>query len=331
MLAMAAALLPPPLAAQANVTGQLMEGAAKGAIEQPALKQAPAQMRSAQSDCVREANRRGYAVIDMGNYQQSREGWSVDMRARDRRGRVTAGSCFVENRTGDVSLYGFGWGDDWNGQQSLEFVCASTDSKYRECQLPVDGRVRLVKRISDARCVENQTWGQRRDRIWVDDGCRARFEVTRSGGGGNSLVQCASDNQRYRECPLGPGYSARLVRELSNGRCRRDSTWGSRPGVLWVTNGCRGEFERVRGNGQGNGNGQGYGGSAGLPGNSATAARSACLDEAQRLGFKVARDFAPQGVPGGYRLQLQVLAHNGGLRNITCDYSTGNGRARIED
>ena len=36
-------------------------------------------MRSAQSDCVREANRRGYAVIDTGNYQQSRDGWSVDM------------------------------------------------------------------------------------------------------------------------------------------------------------------------------------------------------------------------------------------------------------
>ena len=100
----------------------------------------------------------------------------------------SVGSCFVETRTREVSLYGFGWGDDWNGQNKLEFVCASTDSRYRECQLPVNGRASLVKRISDARCIEGQTWGQRRDLVWVDQGCRARFEVLRGGGGGGGLV-----------------------------------------------------------------------------------------------------------------------------------------------
>lgn len=243
-----AALAPLHLAcAQANSVAPLIDEVVRGAIEQPALKQAPAQMRSAQSACLREANRRGYTVIDTGNYRQSRDGWSVDLRARDRRGRTTDGSCFVETRTGEVSLYGFGWGDDWNGRHTLEFVCASTDSRYRECQLPVDGRARLVKRISDARCVEGRSWGQRRDRVWVDEGCRARFEVTRSGGANGRLIQCVSENQRYRECPLGHGYAVKLVREFSNGRCRPGSTWGTRDGVLWVTGGCRGEFERIRG------------------------------------------------------------------------------------
>ena len=44
---------------------------ARAPINQPALKQAPApQTRSAQGDCVREANRRGFAVLDTCNFQQ---------------------------------------------------------------------------------------------------------------------------------------------------------------------------------------------------------------------------------------------------------------------
>ena len=296
--------------------------ATQGPIAQPSLKQAPVQVRSAQSDCVREANRRGYAVTDTSNFQQSRDGWSVDIRARDRRGQAVSGSCFVETRTGDVSLYGFGWGDDWNGQTSLEFVCASTDMRYRECQLPVNGRARLVKRISDARCVEGETWGQRGDRVWVDRGCRARFEVSRGGGGGSGgLIQCASENQLYRECSIGNGYSARLVRETSKGRCRRDSTWGTRNGVVWVTNGCRGEFERIRGVGHGTNPGQ--------PGNIA-AVQDACRNEARQLGFNVGQQFAPQAISGGYRMQMQLRKNNGNARNATCTYSNSSGRARLE-
>jgi hypothetical protein len=305
----------------------LLEEAAKGQIQQPSLKQhSVPQVRSAQNDCVREANRRGYSVTDTRNYQQSREGWSIDMRARDRRGRVAEGTCFVYTRTGEVSLYGFGWGDDWNGQNSMEFVCASVDSRYRECQLPVDGRARLVKRLSDARCVEGQSWGQRRDRVWVDHGCRARFEVTRSGGGvGNAgTLQCNSDSQRYRECQIGPGYTARLIREFSNGRCQRDSTWGTRNGVVWVTAGCRGEFQRVRGSG---GEGSGAGG---LGPGGAAAAENACLNEARRLGFRVAQQYAPRSVPGGYRVEMRVRTNTGEMRNATCVYSFSTGRARID-
>ena len=228
---------------------------ARAPVNQPALKQAPAaQTRSAQSDCVREANRRGFTVLDTSNFQQFREGWSIDLRVRNQRGQVTNGSCFVQTSSGDVNLYGFGWGYDDDGDDRMQFNCASVDMKYRECQLPVNGRAVLVKRLSDARCVEGQSWGQRGDRVWVSNGCRAKFEVTRTGGGGGSnLVDCSSDGGRYRECQIGPGYFGRLVRDLSNGRCRENSTWGTRNGVIWVTDGCRGRFEKQRGNGGGSG------------------------------------------------------------------------------
>jgi hypothetical protein len=227
---------------------------ARAPVKQPALKPAPApQTRSAQDDCVREANRRGFTVLDTSNFQQFRDGWSIDLRVRNQRGQVTNGSCFVETRTGDVNLYGFGWGYDDEGDDRMQFNCASVDMKYRECQLPVSGRAVLVKRLSDARCVEGQGWGQRGDRVWVANGCRARFEVTRTGwGGGTNVVDCNSDGGRYRECAIGAGYFGRLQRDNSNGRCRENSTWGTRNGVIWVTDGCRGRFEKVRGNGSGN-------------------------------------------------------------------------------
>ena len=51
---------------------------------------------------------------------------------------------------------------------------------------------------------------------------------------------------RYQECNIGRGFLGRLVQDESGGRCRRDSTWGTRDGVIWVTNGCSGRFEKVR-------------------------------------------------------------------------------------
>jgi hypothetical protein len=245
----------------AVAAAQDTDGAAKmrAPVTQPALKQSSApQSRSAQSYCVREANRRGFVVLDTRNFQQFRDGWSIDLRVRNSRGQVTDGSCFVATESGDVTLYGFGWGYDDEGDDRMRFNCASVDSKYRECQLPVNGRATLVRRYSRAGCDEGRSWGQRGDRVWVDHGCRAEFEVQRHGGsGGSSRLDCNSDGGRYRECAIGPGYFGRLLRDNSNGRCREGQTWGTRNGVIWVTGGCRGTFERARGQG-GGATGHGY-------------------------------------------------------------------------
>jgi hypothetical protein len=296
-------------------------------VQQPALKQTAPQTRSAQGDCVREANRRGFTVLDTSNFQQFREGWSIDMRVRNQRGQVTSGSCFVETRTSDVTLYGFGWGYDDGGDDQMQFNCASVDMKYRECQLPVNGRAVLVKRLSDARCVEGQSWGQRGDRVWVSNGCRAKFEVTRGGGGGgnSSLIDCNSDGNRYRECTIGSGYFGRLVRDNSNGRCRQDSTWGTRNGVIWVTSGCKGRFEKVRGNGGGGNHGGGNNGGA-----SADRAERACVNEVQRRGGRVLQQGIPGAVPGGYRIQMRLRLPSGETRDVNCLYSSQTQQVRLE-
>jgi hypothetical protein len=290
------------------------------------LADSPAQ-RSAQSDCQREAARRGYVVIGTRNYQQHKDGWSVDLQARDPAGRVSWGSCFVETRSGDVSLFGFGWGGGGSGGSGgnrFEFNCASVEGKYRECQLPVDGRARLVNQKSDAPCVQGRSWGQRGDRVWVDDGCRAKFEVSVGGGGGGGgsgqHVECRSEQQRYRECRIPAGYVGKLVSDDSGGKCRNSGAWGTRDGLIWVNFGCKGRFELVRG---------GWGGGSG--GSGPARAERACLAEAERQGLRVQQQSTPRPISGGFGMQMQVRRGNGPLRSAYCQYWTGSGRAQISD
>ncbi|MGB5103894.1 MAG: DUF3011 domain-containing protein [Steroidobacteraceae bacterium] len=265
--------------------GVVLALAALGSLA-PGSVLAQASQRSTQGDCTREVERRGYDVVSTSNFRQFRDGWQLDVKARDQRGRLVDGSCFVETLSGDVDLYGFGWGGN-TPIDDFELSCASIDGKYRECQLPVDGIARLVKRRSDAPCVEGSSWGQRGDRVWVDNGCRARFEVVRDSGSGGTgqTIDCRSENGRYKECTIGRKYTARLERDYT-GRCRQDSTWGNREGVVWVTSGCQGRFRLVSSSGQDN------------PGQQQRA-EVQCRNEAKRQYVNV-RKVAPATLRGSY-------------------------------
>lgn len=281
--------------------------------------------RSAQSDCTREVERRGYRVVSTGNFQQFKDGWQLDVRARDQAGRNVNGSCFVETRSGDVTLFGFGWGGGTPADR-YEFTCASPDHRYRECQLPVDGRARLVKQKSDAPCIEGRSWGQRGDRVWVDNGCRGKFEVVRGGGGSSSgqQVDCRSQNNRYQECALRKGYEARIVRDYT-GRCRKDSTWGTRPGVLWVTNGCQGRFQIVPAGGFGGSGGSESG--SGIPGQQQRA-ESQCRNEARRQGMDV-RYVSKATIQGSYWTATVAGQLRGQNVQATCRYYPSGNRTEI--
>lgn len=64
------------------------------------------------------------------------------------------------------------------GRSNTQMIrCESRDFRYRSCQTRVDQRVRIVRQISDTQCVQGRNWGFDRNRIWVDKGCAAEFEV----------------------------------------------------------------------------------------------------------------------------------------------------------
>lgn len=60
-----------------------------------------------------------------------------------------------------------------------EIVCESHDHRYQRCDWSRRwGEPVLVEQLSRTRCEEGRTWGySRRERaVWVDGGCRARFQ-----------------------------------------------------------------------------------------------------------------------------------------------------------
>ena len=53
--------------------------------------------------------------------------------------------------------------------------CESDGRGYRECRTPFRGPVTLAREVSGIRCIQDQNWGWREGRVWVDRGCAAVF------------------------------------------------------------------------------------------------------------------------------------------------------------
>ncbi|MET1163139.1 MAG: DUF3011 domain-containing protein [Pseudoxanthomonas sp.] len=64
-------------------------------------------------------------------------------------------------------------------------TCESRNGSYQSCAVDTRGGVRLSHQLSSQGCWQNDTWGYDRNRIWVNNGCRAQFEVGSSSSSGN--------------------------------------------------------------------------------------------------------------------------------------------------
>jgi hypothetical protein len=72
----------------------------------------------------------------------------------------------------------------------------------------------------------------------------------------DSRVRCESRDSRTNYCNVDTRGGVRLVHQLSDRDCVRGRNWGANERGIWVTDGCRAEFELgAGGNGYGNGNG----------------------------------------------------------------------------
>ena len=133
-------------------------------------------------------------------------------------------------------------------QTARELTCESRGDRFSYCRVPTGGRVRLVRQESETPCLLNRTWGFDADGVWVDRGCRGRFSVAGSGpgwesGGNGRRIRCESTGNEYAFCPVPTRGDVRLVRQLSQRSCLPRRTWGFQSDGIWVTDGCRAEFE----------------------------------------------------------------------------------------
>ncbi|GAA4864837.1 DUF3011 domain-containing protein [Luteimonas vadosa] len=139
--------------------------------------------------------------------------------------------------------------------------CESNDGRARTCPVDTRGGVRLTRRLSDSACIQGQTWGYDARGIWVTRGCRAEFQVGHGQGGaygvlgggygGAGTVRCESNDGRTRTCPVDTRGGVRLVRQLSDSPCIQGRSWSYDGRGIWVSQGCRADFEVGAGGGYG--------------------------------------------------------------------------------
>jgi hypothetical protein len=128
--------------------------------------------------------------------------------------------------------------------------CDSNGSNPSTCRTPWPGQSRLVRTVSDAKCVEGRSWQSQPGQISVSHGCRAEFaEAPRPVDfpGQGRAMDCESAGSRHNACTVPWGGPSRLQRQLSKAKCVEGRSWGSGPGQVWVSRGCRGQFTAAAG------------------------------------------------------------------------------------
>ncbi len=128
--------------------------------------------------------------------------------------------------------------------------CDSNGSDPSTCRTPWPGQSRIVRTVSDAQCVEGRSWQSQPGQISVSNGCRAEFaeaprpvDFPRRG----RVVDCESAGSRHNACTVPWSGPSRLQRKLSKAKCVEGRSWGSGPGQVWVSHGCRGQFTAAGG------------------------------------------------------------------------------------
>ena len=87
-------------------------------------------------------------------------------------------------------------------RQGQTITCESRRNRFQSCRIPdPQSEVVLVEELGGARCIRGETWGNDANGIWVDRGCRARFQVnTRREDGGPAWWNSGrGDRQRGRQ------------------------------------------------------------------------------------------------------------------------------------
>ncbi len=138
----------------------------------------------------------------------------------------------------------------WSGNapaRKYTLTCESQQRHYHRCSAPNDGHVRLLEQLSRSACIQGRSWGYDRRGIWVDHGCRARFQVSDGVGRGpgyaaGKTLRCASDDHRYRHCRADTSRGVTLKQQLSGADCRKGRSWGYDRQGIWVDDGCDAVF-----------------------------------------------------------------------------------------
>jgi hypothetical protein len=166
-----------------------------------------------------------------------------------------------------------------SAQYSNRVKCESWNYQPAQCAVGNIIDVRIAERLG-GNCRQGPDWRFDRRSIFVNNGCRAIFDVrvdNYGGGGGypgggypgggypgggyGEVVRCESNDYRTIRCPMNTSGGVRISRQLSNTPCQQGRNWNFDRSSVWVKDGCRAEFIGSVGGGGGGWGGGGGGGS----------------------------------------------------------------------
>ncbi|MCS6986108.1 MAG: DUF3011 domain-containing protein [Sphingomonadaceae bacterium] len=287
-----------------------------------------------QSSCRLPPGTRSVSYLEPDRSMRCREGLTWRRRGNSLWVANGCGGIFEASLAGNGGWGGSGgsgggWGGSGDGFAG-EITCRSRDNRVETCRVNTGGRVRLVQQVSNAPCIEGQSWRYDRSSITVRNGCQGRFAYGYGSGGGwggsgsswqgrgyAGELRCASRNNRYQRCTVDTEGRVELVEQLSNAQCRQGRSWGFDRRSIWVDQGCEARFAYGFGNfqpssvssGGSGGGGGGSGVAAGLLGAGLAAGLIAILTSQGRS---------------------QLATTTGGPARINADYGLFPGAARTE-
>lgn len=143
------------------------------------------------------------------------------------------------------------WDRDRRQEESMQLTCASEDGHRHYCQSDIQGTATLIRQRSGSPCRQGYSWGNGRNGIWVDHGCRADFElrghlsafIGNPNPGYFGTLRCSSDLGTRQYCEVDTRGRVRIARQISESACRLGYSWGYDANGVWVDHGCRAEFQ----------------------------------------------------------------------------------------
>lgn len=166
----------------------------------------------------------------------------------DDRGVWVSDGCQARFALGGRDDGGYGNGGYGNGGYGARVIrCESNDSRQVYCRVDTRGGVQIARQISSTYCQQGRNWNYDGSGVWVSGGCRADFSIgayqgDRPGYGGRS-VRCESNSSRTVRCNMDTRGGVRVLRKLSRSSCIQGRSWGYDRSGVWVSGGCRAEFQ----------------------------------------------------------------------------------------
>lgn len=165
-------------------------------------------------------------------------------------------------------------GTDWRAwfrrHPSDVVACDAKGNERVHCKADAARGVTVLRQRSKTECVRGRDWDSDAAGIWVDHGCRADFKLGANAGAAEKagtpetkpeaasapkpapvtaparrgVVVCESWQSRWAHCDADVTQTIRLARQRTNdAQCIRSQTWGVDATGIWVSGGCRAEFQ----------------------------------------------------------------------------------------